>query len=63
MSGSIAISGITLLGAIVLAGQTDGLLSIVIAVGAVIFSTINVVGGYLVTHRMLDMFMKKKGSK
>ncbi len=62
MSGSNAISGITLLGAIVLAGQVDGILSIILSVGAVVFATINVVGGYWVTHRMLDMF-KKKDSK
>ncbi len=62
MSGSNAISGITLLGAIVLAGQVDGILSIVLSVGAVVFASINVVGGYWVTHRMLDMF-KKKDSK
>ena len=61
MSASNAISGITLIGALLLAGQLDNpQLSKVIAAVAVLFATINVVGGFLVTHRMLDMFKKKK---
>jgi NAD(P) transhydrogenase subunit alpha len=60
MSGSNAISGITLVGALVLLGQVEkGSLSFAIAMGAVIFATINVVGGYVVTDRMLQMFKKK----
>ncbi len=59
MSGANAISGITLLGAIILTGTVDGNLGTILGVLAVIMATTNVVGGYLVTHRMLDMFKKK----
>ena len=60
MSGSNAISGITLIGALILAGSLDnpGLAKTLAAV-AVALATINVVGGFLVTHRMLAMFKKK----
>ncbi len=61
MSASNAISGITLIGALLLAGQVDNpTLSRSIALVGVAFATINVVGGFLVTHRMLAMFKKKK---
>ena len=64
MSGSNAISGITLVGALVLAGKTvDPDLSTWLATAAVTLATINVVGGYMVTDRMLAMFKKKKGDK
>ena len=56
MSGSNAISGITVVGAI-LAGQ--GWLGKTLGFLAIVMATINVVGGFLVTHRMLDMFRKK----
>jgi len=60
MSASNAISGITLIGALLIAGQVDNpQLSRTIAVVGVAFATINVVGGFLVTHRMLEMFRKK----
>jgi len=60
MSGSNAISGITIIGALVLAGQIDSpQLSRILGLVAVIFATINVVGGFLVTDRMLKMFKKK----
>ena len=60
MSGSNAISGITLVGALIAAGSTDNnLISIILGTSAVVFATINVVGGYLVTDRMLGMFKKK----
>ncbi|MBT3584308.1 MAG: NAD(P) transhydrogenase subunit alpha [Halobacteriovoraceae bacterium] len=64
MSGSNAISGITLLGALTLTGSegNDGL-ALILGVAAVTFAMINVVGGYLVTDRMLEMFKKKEGSK
>jgi len=63
MSGSNAISGITLLGALTLAGPGgNNTLSIVLGTTAVMFATINVVGGYLVTDRMLEMFKKKDKS-
>lgn len=57
MSGSNAISGITLVGAI-LAAQVGGPLGHSLAFLAIVTATINVVGGYLVTHRMLSMFKK-----
>jgi NAD(P) transhydrogenase subunit alpha len=59
MSGSNAISGITLIGAIISAGSQNTLLTTILGLAAVIFATINVVGGFLVTHRMLKMFRKK----
>jgi NAD(P) transhydrogenase subunit alpha len=59
MSGSNAISGIALVGAILVSGGEDTTTATWIGLGAVIFATINVVGGFLVTHRMLDMFKKK----
>ena len=60
MSGSNAISGITLVGALISAGtQATGLTS-VLGFIAVAFATVNVVGGFLVTHRMLRMFKKKE---
>ena len=60
MSGSNAISGITVIGALLLAGRLDNpVLAKIMAAVAVGFATINVVGGFLVTHRMLEMFKKK----
>lgn len=61
MSGANAISGITLVGAIGLAGTGNQDLSNWLGAGAVALATINVVGGYLVTDRMLAMFKKKEG--
>jgi len=61
MSGSNAISGITVVGAILSAGTAGDLFTIILGVAAVAFATINVVGGYLVTDRMLGMFKAKKG--
>jgi len=63
MSGSNAISGITIVGAIISAGGGQDKLSIILGTLAVTFATINVVGGYLVTDRMLGMFKKKDSSK
>lgn len=59
MSGSNAISGITIVGALVIAGLHRGVWSEVFGFLAVAFAMINVVGGYLVTDRMLAMFKKK----
>ncbi|MEW5979068.1 MAG: NAD(P) transhydrogenase subunit alpha [Acidobacteriota bacterium] len=64
MSGSNAISGITLVGAIIAAGvSTDDWVSTALGTSAVALATINVVGGYLVTNRMLAMFKKKDGGQ
>jgi len=62
MSGANAISGITLAGAFLSAGLVDDGLAKYLGTAAVAFATINVVGGYLVTDRMLAMFKSKKGS-
>ena len=58
MSGSNAISGITIIGAILVAQQGNSELAKYLGLGALVLATINVVGGFLVTHRMLDMFKK-----
>ena len=61
MSGSNAISGITLVGALTSAGAEHSTLATILGTVAVAMATINVIGGYMVTDRMLAMF-KKKGS-
>ena len=58
MSGSNAISGITIIGAL-LSVAADGRVSTMLGFLALVLATINVVGGFLVTHRMLAMFKKK----
>lgn len=64
MSASNAISGITLVGALALAGNmADPDLAAWLATGAVALASVNVVGGYLVTDRMLAMFKKKPGGQ
>ena len=60
MSGANAISGITLVGAILSAGGEGNQISILLGTLSVGFATVNVVGGYLVTDRMLAMFKKKE---
>ncbi len=59
MSGSNAISGIILIGAILSAGTQVTLLTTVLGFLAVALATINVVGGFMVTNRMLEMFKRK----
>ena len=62
MSGANAISGITLVGALLASGSgfVSQPLTVLLGTAAVTFATINVVGGYLVNNRMLSMFKKKK---
>ena len=60
MSGSNAISGITLVGAVISTRPDNPKLATILGVSAVAFAMINVVGGYMVTHRMLDMFKRKR---
>jgi len=60
MSGANAISGITVVGALVAAGMTSDPWSVWIGFVALVVATINVVGGFLVTDRMLEMFGEKK---
>ena len=59
MSGTNAIHGIVLVGAMLIAGSADSTLEQALAFVAVVFGTINVVGGFLVTDRMLEMFKAK----
>jgi NAD(P) transhydrogenase subunit alpha len=59
MSGANAISGITIVGALVVAGGGFGWVSRAFGFGAVVLAMMNVVGGYAVTDRMLQMFTKK----
>ena len=60
MSGSNAISGITLIGALISAGAQQTWLATALGTVAVVMATINAVGGFLVTHRMLKMFRRKR---
>ena len=59
MSGSNAISGITLVGALLSAGSQHTTLTTALGFTAVVLATVNAVGGFLVTNRMLEMFKKK----
>jgi proton-translocating NAD(P)+ transhydrogenase subunit alpha len=63
MSGTNAIHGIVLIGAMLIAGSADSALEETLAFVAVVFATINVVGGFLVTDRMLEMFKRKEAVK
>ncbi|MBM31310.1 MAG: hypothetical protein CL764_00460 [Chloroflexi bacterium] len=63
MSGSNAISGIVIIGAIVILKNGDGRIMEIISLIALILSTINVIGGFLVTDRMLRMFKKNNTEK
>ena len=60
MSGANAIHGVVVIGAIIVMGQAEGILSLILGFIAVILGTLNVVGGFVVTDRMLEMFKKKK---
>lgn len=62
MSGANAISGITVVGAIVVAGSGHGWISVVLGFLAIVFAMVNVAGGYAVTDRMLQMFKRKPES-
>jgi NAD(P) transhydrogenase subunit alpha len=61
MSGANAISGITLVGAVVVAGSGSTTLASALGFVAVVMATINVVGGYLVSHFMLEQFSERGG--
>jgi len=63
MSGANAIHGIILVGAIIVAGQAEDLPVLIVALIAVLLATVNLVGGFVVTDRMLQMFAgRKKGA-
>ncbi len=63
MSGANAISGIAILGALLVAGQEDVTVGAIIGFMTVILATVNVVGGFMVTDRMLQMFKKSPVDK
>jgi len=63
MSGTNAIHGIVLVGGMLILGSADSTIEQALAFVAVVFGTINVVGGFLVTDRMLDMFKRKPGEE
>jgi NAD(P) transhydrogenase subunit alpha len=63
MSGANAIHGIILLGAILVTGTTDNNLAIVVGLIAIVLAAVNMVGGFVVTDRMLQMFTRKKPAK
>ena len=65
MSGANAIHGVVVIGAIIVMGQADAnnYLALILGLIAVILGTLNVVGGFVVTDRMLEMFKKKKLNK
>jgi H+-translocating NAD(P) transhydrogenase subunit alpha len=63
MSGANAIHGVILVGAIIVADRSDGALQLGLSVAAIILATINLVGGFVVTDRMLEMFKPKKGGE
>ena len=63
MSGANAISGITIIGAMVVVGPTDTTTAVILGFAALILATINVIGGFMVTDRMLQMFRRKPGEE
>jgi NAD(P) transhydrogenase subunit alpha len=63
MSGANAIHGVVIIGAIIVMGHAHNVLAMVLGFVAVILGTLNVVGGFVVTDRMLEMFSKKKKQK
>ena len=65
MSGANAIHGVVIIGAIIVVGkaESDNYLALILGFLAVILGTLNVIGGFVVTDRMLEMFKSKKGKK
>jgi NAD(P) transhydrogenase subunit alpha len=59
MSGTNAISGIVLVGALLISGPADSVIEQTIAFVAIVLATVNIVGGFVVTDRMLEMFKRK----
>ena len=60
MSGANAIHGVILLGAIIVTGSTDNNVALVVGLVAIVLAAVNMVGGFVVTDRMLQMFVRKK---
>ena len=63
MSGANAIHGVILVGAIIVASHSETNLELGLSVAAIILATINIIGGFVVTDRMLEMFKGKKSEK
>jgi len=61
MSGANAIHGVILLGAILVTGEAESTTAVVVGVTAIVLATINMVGGFVVTDRMLQMFIRRPG--
>lgn len=60
MSGANAIHGIILLGAIIVTGSTDNTFAVIVGLVAIVLAAVNMVGGFVVTDRMLQMFVRKR---
>ena len=63
MSGMNALSGVTVLGAIIAAFESKGTLALVLALAACVIAMVNVAGGFALTHKMLSSFVKKGAEK
>jgi NAD(P) transhydrogenase subunit alpha len=63
MSGANAIHGIILLGAIIVTGTSEGTVALVVGLVAIVLAAVNMVGGFVVTDRMLQMFTRRKPKK
>lgn len=63
MSGANAIHGVILVGAIIVCSRSNGALELGLSVAAIVLATINMIGGFVVTDRMLEMFKGKKGGE
>jgi NAD(P) transhydrogenase subunit alpha len=63
MSGANAVHGVIVVGAMLVAATADSSIAIILAFVAVVFGTINVVGGFVVTDRMLEMFKGRGGDR
>lgn len=63
MSGANAIHGVILVGAIIVTGHADNNLELTLGLVAIVLATINMVGGFVVTDRMLELFKSKKSTK
>jgi H+-translocating NAD(P) transhydrogenase subunit alpha len=61
MSGANAIHGVILVGAVLVTGRTDSFVGLVLGLAAVVLATVNMVGGFVVTDRMLEMFKGRPG--
>ena len=63
MSGANAIHGIILLGAVLVTGSTDSTVALVVGLVAIVLASVNMVGGFVVTDRMLQMFTRRRPAK